>query len=432
MAEILPIRPWRYNPALSIQIDALVSPLFDVVSGKQQAHLREEPLNSIHLSVPGAMGAAGAADLLAAWKASGVVIQDAVYGIYVYYQHFSLHGSPRQYCRKGFVAHIRAYSWDDGVILRHENTIPDAVDDRIELLDRMQLHASATHGLYTDPAFTLEKYMDTAMLNPIYETEDYQGVRDVLAVIRDKDIIKEFMNVMAGKDIILADGHHRYEASLRYCQQRKQANPAHTGKEGYNYHLMYFTNTEADDLVILPTHRLFSNLPEWNENIFLQKIHEYFDVKWIDDPDSVLDSIAGKPRTFGCLIGDKTFRITLKSACIDTVTWPFPELIKSLDLTLLHYFIVERILGIPGHQQRKSPNIHYERSFSECLRQVSQGIAQVALITNEVNIDDIKKVCRSGYTLPQKSTYFYPKTVAGLLFTSIRDDEFTSEWFLTN
>src|SRR5262249_35623223 len=152
----------------------------------------------------------------------------------------------------------------EGVILRHENTIPKAVNDRVELLDKTELHVNATHGLFTDEHFQLEPYMDAAIENPIYETEDYQGVRDVLAVIQDAPIVQKFIDTLAPKTIILADGHHRYEGSLIYKQKHTEANPHHRGNEAYNYHLMYLTNTEAGDLRILPTHRLIKGLANFD------------------------------------------------------------------------------------------------------------------------------------------------------------------------
>ncbi|MEJ1242349.1 DUF1015 domain-containing protein [Chryseolinea sp. T2] len=426
MAEILPLRAWRYSRELNKDIDSLVSPLFDVVSSRQRQQLYRNPLNSIHLNVPEHMGPAGAAELLASWKARGVLKQDHLYGIYVYYQYFRLHGSSRQYCRKGFIAHVRTHAWEDGVILRHENTIPNAVNDRIELLDKTKLHASATHGLYTDPDFELEKLMDLAIANPLCETEDYQGVRDVIAVIHDYEIVNRFIQFMAGKKIILADGHHRYEGSLRYLERSRAANPSHTGREPYNYHLMYFTNTEAEDLVILPTHRVIQNMASWNETDFLRTLGAYFHIREIDDIDNLNDVIAGKPWTFGLLLPEKGYRITLRPEVFESMNWRFPDMIKRLDLTVLHFFIIEKVLGIPGKDQRTSPNVTFDRSFSDCVQQVNTGKAHAAIITNEVDIEDVKRVCASGYTLPQKSTYFYPKVIAGLLFSSILDEEFIS------
>jgi uncharacterized protein (DUF1015 family) len=429
MAEILPIRPWRYSRELSKDIDSLVAPLFDVVSAKQRRQLYQNPLNSIHLSVPEQLGADGAAALLADWKARGVLLQDPLYGIYVYYQYFRIHGSSREYCRKGFIAHVRAYPWDDGVILRHENTIPDAVNDRAELLGKTSLHASPTHGLYTDPHFTLEPAMDLAIANPIYETEDYQGVRDVLGVIQDYNVVNQFIRFIADKKIILADGHHRYEGSLRHLQRSRAANANHTGMEAYNFHLMYFTNTEAEDLVILPTHRVLRDLRGWDPREFLNSLAAYFNIKEVDDVDNLNDVIAGKPWTFGLLVADQGYRISLKPEVFGTMTWPFPDMIKRLDLTVLHFFIIEKVLGIPGKEQRSSPYITFDRSYSDCLQLVDNGQAQAAIITNEVSIDDVKRVCASGYTLPQKSTYFYPKVIAGLLFSTIKEEEFASRQF---
>src|SRR5690606_20537136 len=128
---ILPFRAWRYNPTLSKDIESLTSPLFDVVSEKQRKSLYQNPLNSIHISVPLPPYAADrAALLLKEWKTNGTIIQDKLPGLYVYYQYFKIAGSQKMFCRKGFICNIRIYPWEDNVILRHENTIPSAVNDR--------------------------------------------------------------------------------------------------------------------------------------------------------------------------------------------------------------------------------------------------------------------------------------------------------------
>ena len=425
MADILPIRPWRYNNQLSASIDSLTSPLFDVVSEKQRNALYQNPLNSIHLSVPRPPDAADhAARLLQEWKRDGILVQDPIPAIYVYYQFFSVSGSPQEYCRKGFICHIRAYDWTEHVILRHENTIPDAVSDRAELLEKTSLHVSPTHGLYTDPDFLLEKYMDDAITNPVYETEDYQGVRDVLGVIHDANIIAKFINVLNDKTVILADGHHRYEGSLIHKRKQKAIHPDMGNDAGYNFHLMYLTNTEGSDIKILPTHRLIKDLPTYNEADIIRILAEDFIIKPVDEMDTLPDMIAGKSWAFGIMFRDNAFKVRLKPESFPTMPWHFPEEVRKLDLTVMHYFIIEKILGIPGKEQRKSKYLNFDRSFSDCMKKVIQGEAQMAIITNEVTIDDVKRICQSGYTMPQKSTYFYPKVISGFLFTSIQESEF--------
>lgn len=424
MAEILPIRPWRYHPDLAKNIGDLTSPLFDVVSEKQQKALYQNTYNSIHLSVPQPPDASErAAAILNDWKEKEIIVQDPLPGIYVYYQYFTIAGDARPLCRKGFICHIRTYDWDEKVILRHENTIPKSVNDRVELLQKTELHSSATHGLYTDPQFALEKYMDEAMTNPILETEDYQGVRDVLAVIQDATVIKKFIDLIREKTIILADGHHRYEGSLVYKKERLKSHPEAI-KEGFNYHLMYLTNTESSDLKILPTHRLIKDLPAFDESTVLKKLEEDFIIKAVDDSDTLNEIIAGKQWAFGLMFRENSYTVRLKPGSFQKLSWPFPDVVKKLDLTVMHFFIIEKVLGIPGRIQRQSENLEFDRSYSDCLKKVMQGAAQMALITNEISIEEVKAVCHSGYTLPQKSTYFYPKVICGFLFTSIKKEEF--------
>ncbi len=425
MAEIRPFRAWRYNKELSSTIEELTAPLFDVVSESQLKKLYQNPINSIHLSVPNGDNHAERVRMLTKkWKKEGIIQQDEVPGIYVYFQYFNLPNSDKEYCRKGFVANMRIYDWDEEVLLRHENTMPHSVEDRIEVLDSSQMNISPTHGLYTDDSHEIEKYLDESMQAPLYEVEDYQGVRDVLSVIRDEKVIGRFLDIIKDKQIILADGHHRYEGSLLYMKNRRSQNPQHTGDEGYNFHMMYFTNTESDDLRILPTHRLVSGLPSFEKGAFLERIADYFTIREIENQADLAEIILGKKYAFGLMIGDEAYKVRLKENLESTIEWKFPKDIKELELTVLHYFIIEKCLGILGKDQRSSRNLGFERNFTECLSKAKNGDVQLAIVTQGVPVETVKKVCYSGFTLPQKSTYFYPKVICGFLFGSIHPDEF--------
>ena len=425
MAEIIPLKAWRYHPSLIPDIDQLVSPLFDVVSEKQRKKLYQNPFNSIHLSVPkGSNPPENARLTLKKWKESGVLVQDRIPSLYVYYQYFQLPGSSRAYCRKGFICNIRIYDWDENVIMRHENTMPVSVNDRIDILEKTKLNVSPTHGLYHDPDFVLEEFMDESMASPLYETEDYQGVRDVISVIHDAHVIKTFTNHLKEKQIILADGHHRYAGSLVYKKKQQAGNPGHTGWEGYNYHMMYLTNMASDDIRILPTHRLIHGLKGFDQQEVMKKIEPNFTIKTVENTYDLNEIIVGKKWAFGILFKNNAFKIRLKPEVYGDIDWKFPDKIKDLDLTVMHYFVIEKALGIPGKDQTTSENITFDRSFADCLIKVTTGEAQMAIIVNEITMDKIKDVCFSGFTLPQKSTYFYPKVICGFLFDSIDDDEF--------
>lgn len=380
MAEIRPIRAWRYHPKYKEQLAELTSPLFDVVSEKQRQLLYQNELNSIHLSVPlGENPAVRASKTLEKWKKEGKILQDILPGIYVYYQHFTVPGSDRSFCRKGFICHVRIHDWSEKIILRHENTIPKAVNDRVDILEKTQLNASPTHGLYTDQSSELEMYMDESMLNPIYETEDYQGVRDVLSVIHDIYVIKKFVAVLEDRPIILADGHHRYEGSLIHQKKCREKNPNHTGNEGYNFHFIYLTNTENKGFRVLPTHRLIKNLDQLDEADILQKAENFFIIKALPDPYEINEIILGKKWAFGLIFRESSYKLRLKPEVWEQMEWEFPKEIKELDLTVLHYFFIEKILNIPGKIQRKSENIAFDRNFSECLAKVMKGEVQMAL-----------------------------------------------------
>jgi uncharacterized protein (DUF1015 family) len=424
MAEILPIRAWRYNDRFARNIEELTSPLFDVVSAKQRQALYANPFNSIHLSVPlGDEPGKEALTTLSEWKGKNVITQDAIPGIYVYYQFFRFPGEEHESCRKGFIAQIKAYDWDERVVLRHENTISKAVNDRLDLLRATEFQPSPTHGLYEDPLHELEPYMDDAIKDPIYDIEDYQGVREVLAVIHDASVIRKFLEVMANKKIILADGHHRYEGAIGYRKEQQSGRRVGRRWNASDFHMMYFTNALSKDLRILPTHRIFRGF-ELKEEEVIERLKACFSVRKLNDVDEISELILQKDWAFGLVFPENAYKITLKPECFALMDLQIPEPVKRVDMTVLHYFFVDKVLGIPMETQRHSDKIDYERNLMKCVLQVESGNADFAVVAKEVKMSEVLEVCNSGFTMPQKSTYFFPKTLSGLLFASIKQEEF--------
>ncbi len=427
MAALLPLRAWRYNGRLAENLEELTAPLFDVVSARQRALLYANPLNSIHLSVPqGENPAQNARETLAKWKSEGIIRQDPLPGIYVYYQYFRLPGDQEERCRKGFIAHIKAYDWEEKEILRHENTIIAAVNDRIDLLGATEIQASPTHGLYEDESDELEHHMDAAMASPLYEVEDYQGVREVLGVIHDAAVIARFVAVLGEKKVILADGHHRLEGAIEYRRRQQAAFPEARWK-GSDYHLMYLTNVHGNHLKILPTHRLLYGLGI-SEAELLDRIREWFDVRLFGDPEELANYTFQRKWSFGLVLSDEAFVIKFKPDRFAEVRPDLPEAVRNLDLVVLHCILFEKILGINPEEQRKSDRLAFERNFPRCLREVKSGKASFAVITREIELKQVLEVCKTGALMPQKSTYFYPKALGGLLFGSIKQEEFDYDY----
>ena len=427
MAEILPLKAWRYHEQLTGNLEELTSPLFDVVSARQRELLYQNPLNSIHLSVPqGTNPAENAHQTLEKWKKQEVIIQDPLPGIYVYYQYFRLPGEQTMRCRKGFIAQIKAYDWEEMEILRHESTIVSAVNDRIDLLRATGIQASPTHGLYIDEFMELEPYMDAAMASPLYEVEDYQGVRESLAVIHDARVISRFLAVLSDKKVILADGHHRLEGAIQYRKLERDTFPEERWK-GSDYHLMYLTNVNGNHLKILPTHRLFYGL-NLSEKEFLNEIQDWFDLRKVADAEELETYVFQRNWSFGLILSEESYVIKFKPERFDEVSRDIPEVLRNLDLVILHDVLFGKILGLTPEAQRNSDQLAFERNFSRCLREVRSGKASFAIITREIELSQVVEVCKSGAVMPQKSTYFYPKALGGLLFGSIKQEEFNYDY----
>ncbi|QDH80947.1 DUF1015 domain-containing protein [Echinicola soli] len=424
MADIIPFSAWRYSEKLRPKIANLTVPNLDGISKVQLDKRYQDPTNSIHLTLPAPPSEVEKkAVLLKNWKNNKVLKQDPAPAIYIYYQHFCLPGSTRRFCRKGFIAYIKAYHWEEKVILGHENTIPYALKEQVQLLSKTQIQPSPTHGLYEDPENSLVPLMDNYMNTPIFDFQNDLGIREQLAAVTDPEDIMQFVSHLKGQKIILADGHHRLQASIHHRDHCKENNDHHTGMEAYNYHMMNFTNVHSDHLKILPTHRLISNVTI-PEALLLEKAAIFFTIQRISYPSKIEVLTISQPWTFILMFKEAAYKISLRIEKFDLFTTAIPDAVKRLDISVLHYFFVDHIIGIPMDEQRSSKQITYETDRLKCHGQLHSGKADLALLTREISIEEVMEVCHSGYTLPQKSTYFYPKASSGLLFGSIREDEF--------
>jgi uncharacterized protein (DUF1015 family) len=191
---------------------------------------------------------------------------------------------------------------------------------------------------------------------------------------------------------------------------------------------MYLTNAASDDVRILPTHRLLLELPGGlSDEELLARLEPYFTVRPQPEAQDLPELLAGKRWAFGLYLPGGAYKLRLRPEVHAQLDWPTTPEVKDLDLTVLHYFVLEKVLGIAGPEaQRSWPGVAYVRGLAECLQRVDRGEARAAFLTTEVTMAQVEAVCHSGAVMPAKSTFFYPKTLAGLLFTSLADDADTS------
>lgn len=436
MAHIRPFHAWRYDSAHVADINTMFSPLFDVVSKDQLEALYGIPNNSIHLSVPRSEDEA--VTKLADWKAKGIIRQDPLPAIYIYYQQFSVFGDQRSYVRKGFISMIRI-SEDSGArdsdIILHEDTISHSVAERTRLLEKTQLNTAPTHGLYEDPDFILEQLMDAYMQEPEYEYVDYQGVINQLSIVQNAEDIARFVEIMAARKVYLADGHHRLASSVELRNRALASNPDLPADSFVHYHLMYLTNLCSDDLRILPIHRVLTlSQPTMNPNPILQRLRNYFEITDITfERVPIFETLKSHRRAFGMVIGSTQFFLTLKPEVdpVRDMDLDLPEAVKTLDYSILHYFVFDRVFDMPYREQHSSEAIEYVKDYGLAVRRAVSKPREIAFITRDTSMEQMMAVCKSGALMPQKSTYFYPKVVCGLVFASIDDNENSSPFDLS-
>ena len=418
MAIIRPFRGFRYNSIDIEDVGQLCSPLFDVISDSQRQVLYDNPLNSIHLSLPKHIPSAN--ETLQNWRKNRIIKQDILPAIYPYYQTFALFGTAKTYVRKGFVCMISLTDDATGGIILHENTIENAVNDRIALLEQTGLNVAPTHGLYEDSNFELEPLMDEYIAHPVLEAVDYQGVKNQLGVIQNQKDIQKFIELLKTKPVYMADGHHRLESSVKIRQLWKEKGLLDEAGMG-NYHLIYLTNLCSDDIKILPTHRVIQLPQLFDRQAFLGKMSLYFDFSEFDYRTPLYEEMHNIPHCFGLIFNDNHYKITLKSTVSlnDVIDLNIPLSAKQLDYTILHYLLLDKGLAMSIDEQPKNQHISYVKDYSKAMDIPANDLSKFAIIVNEVKMDEMLAICADNAKMPQKSTYFYPKVLCGLVFASI-------------
>lgn len=430
MAVVRPFRAFRYNQHTPQALDSFVAPLWESLTPELMEALYKRPNNAIHLSVP--RSPEQAQRHWQTWRNSGLVVQDPLPAFYPWFQRFSLFGSPQIYERRGFVTLVRLNSPEGNPdIIVHEDTLRPVVQERARLLEALPVHVTPVHGLYFDPDLVIEKLLKNYRDNPLVDLVDQQGVRHSLSIMQHPDDLKAIAEHLKQRRIYLADGHHRLQSAELYRNLLNQKGIART--DAADYVPMYLSNYAADDLRILPTHRLVELPANFDSAEFAQSLQSYFDCKEFDRRQPLTDQLTGRIHCFGLLFSDRQLLIELKPELqIDSlIELPLPHSVKKLDYTLLHYLLIDRLLGIPYPEQNADSRIGYYKDFATIYRSVSQGNGKyLGILVNEVSMDDLLAVCADGARMPQKSTYFFPKLLSGLIFASVHDDDYDTRFDL--
>jgi len=356
--------------------------------------------------------------------------EDPEPGIYRYEQTFSFDtgSGPRTYTRKGFFALIELSPFSARVVLPHEHTLSGPKVDRFKLIKTTEAHFSQIFALYRDPAGVAEAALEAVTAGaPDVDATTPDGCRHRLWVVTDKSTIAAVARALAPKQVMIADGHHRYETMVTIRDALRPTGAA-PGTSQADFGPMFFARAEDPGLLVLPTHRMVHGLPEKSLDELGARCQPWFVVE--DSNESDAASIGERLRREGetavtfAVRRPKQARTTWlrlrKDADLSRLG---PPTLGCLDVSVLHGLILDPLLGIGAEAMAKQQNLTYSHDLHETLGRVTSGDVQAAFLMNATKVNQVLDACEAGFVLPQKSTYFQPKLATGLVMQKIRADQ---------
>ena len=429
MVMLRPFSPLRYNTAVIGDLAAVVAPPYDVIPEAHRDVLYERnERNVIRLILNrSADPYATAAQLLQAWRRDGVLVRDRAPALCRYVQDFVLpNGEARQ--REGIIGTVRLEPFSSGQIRPHERTLARPKEDRMRLLRTCRTNLSPLFALFSDKLQVLDAAAQAAATRPPdIDVRDDADVRHQLWLLTEANVIEAISAALAEESIFIADGHHRYETALAYSEECR-ARGGHDPDAPSNFVLMYVTSMSHPGLVILPTHRVLSKSASFDAPKFTAQLQRHFGLRRFPRSarEEFLAALHEPPQLgrFGVVSAgaDDLVLATLDdSAVADQYAGHLHAVVRRLDVPILDSVILRGLIGIDVSAAAQDGRLAYMHDDVAALHAVEQG-AQVAFLMNPPDVTDVQAVCLAGQTMPEKSTYFYPKLLSGLVFHPLEPD----------
>jgi uncharacterized protein (DUF1015 family) len=414
-----------YNRKIVGDQSRVVAPPYDLIGAARQNQLYERsPYNVVRLELGREADRYVAAEkTLTEWLAAHVLEPSARPAIFQYTQTFDVEG--RLLHRTGFIARVRLEEFDRGRVVPHEKTFPAAKEDRLRLLTALQINTSSIFGMYSGTHPELDRLRaQVAAREPLIDLVDDLGIRNELRPIEAPEEIAVVQRELESPRILIADGHHRYETALNYRRALSHES-ASSEPAPYDYTMMTLVACDDPGLVIMPTHRVVKSLPASAIATFAQRAREVFEVEEVANRDEFRARLSdsGTGAVGVALKGNPNYLILrLRSpGTMETAMPDAPAEVRRLDVSILHALVFDRIFGLRADEIRKGGNIDYTIEIGGALGAVAQGHADGAFLMNPPSISDVERVSDAGATMPEKSTYFHPKLLTGLVMNPLFD-----------
>lgn len=429
MATIAPFRGTRYEPAKAGNLSRVVTLPYDRITPQLQAKYYAQSEYSICRVIkgqeePGDTDANNVYTRAAAywrqWLKDGVVVEDDSPAIYAYYQVFSVGGQP--FTRRGMCVMVELEDYDRGGIKPHERTLDAPKQDRLKLLLATDTHFGQVFQLYPDDTNEVADLLAPhCQGEPDVDVEvaEEPGVRHKLWRVTDGGTIAAIKSSMEGRQLFIADGHHRYETALNYRNLRLAEYAGGPNGHHPRYAMMTLVGMSDPGLVVLPTHRSLHGLPGFNVSKLIASLYAHFNVAIGLRRDEMLKRLEEarqdpERHAFGLYGGGKfTFLELTDDGIMEQLAPDRTPDWRELDVAILHEVVLEKLLGIGKEAQAAKTNIDYDRSAQVAIDRVDGGTHQCVFFMNPTRMEQIREVAGQGEVMPQKSTDFYPKLVTG-------------------
>ena len=418
----------RYNTFLAGKIGELCCPPYDIISEEERlGYIAQNEYNVIRLELPkeGEDVYKTAGEVLDMWRNTGVLVHEIKPAVYIYEEEFNAYN--KRSSVKGIIVRVKVEEFSKGVILPHEFTLSKAKADRFNLMKATNCNFSQIYALYMDEEHTTLKTIDRLSdRKPDQKFTDNDHVTHKLWIITDEKVIEKLVNDFADRKLYIADGHHRYETALNY---RNYCRENGISKEGdpQDYQMMYLVDMQHPGLVVFPTHRMVRDLESFDKDEVLKGCEEYFDITKFTSVGNINSELAkqykqGK-KAFGFYCGKgEWYLLVLKD--IEVMADVLPDLSEAsqqLDVSVLHSLILEKTMGIDKENMANQINLTYTKFFEEAIMKVDKGEFQCSFILNPTRVTEIRDVAAAGEKMPQKSTYFYPKMITGMVMNDLNE-----------
>jgi uncharacterized protein (DUF1015 family) len=409
MADVQPLRALHYDLATAGALDDLIAPPYDVLDDAQRAALAaRSPHNVVEIDLPAGLDPyASAAEQFAAWQRAGVLVRDPQPALWPLEQRYvGPDGAPRT--RRGFFARVRVEEYGPGRIRPHERTHPGPKEDRLRLTRATHANLSPIFALYSDPDGGALAAI-AAAAEPWGEATDADGTVNRLSRCADPEAIAAAQRALEATELLIADGHHRYETARAYAEE--------VGGEGeHRYVLMCLVALEDPGLEIFPTHRLVGGLDAPRRAALRAAIERDFTAA-PTTPDRLAPPPGGPPLELGYLDATQATRLRLRDQAIaDAALADMPPAYRALDTGVLEALLLKGALGLSDEDISHLRGFGYARDAREAIEAVEAGRYDAAFLVRPTPVEQVRAIAAAGVNMPPKSTYFFPKVPTGLLF----------------